>query len=194
MRTWPTVLSFSRVVLTIIVICALVMEVSIFVSVILFAIAALTDFFDGYLARRWNVQTEFGAKADMVADRVLWIGTAITTVSVFGSKGILTALDYSQMVALMTREIITAPFALCALVRGCAFPSARRVAKITTGVQGFALPAFLLSIFFPMLRAISIPLATIVAVFGLLSARHYIRDTGNFSTKKVAPRSNENRG
>ena len=38
---------------------------------LLFAAASLTDWFDGYLARRLNVSTRFGRLADPLADRLL---------------------------------------------------------------------------------------------------------------------------
>jgi CDP-diacylglycerol--glycerol-3-phosphate 3-phosphatidyltransferase len=37
----------------------------------LFAAAALTDQVDGYLARRWRVESEFGKLADPLADRLM---------------------------------------------------------------------------------------------------------------------------
>lgn len=37
----------------------------------LFLVAAITDFFDGYLARRDNLETPFGAFLDPVADKVM---------------------------------------------------------------------------------------------------------------------------
>ena len=36
-----------------------------------FAGAALTDQFDGYLARRWHVESAFGKVADPLADRLM---------------------------------------------------------------------------------------------------------------------------
>ena len=42
---------------------------------IFFAAAALTDQLDGYLARRWHVESTFGKVADPLADRLM-IGTA----------------------------------------------------------------------------------------------------------------------
>lgn len=41
------------------------------VSALIFCIAAITDWFDGFLARRWNQSTRFGAFLDPVADKVL---------------------------------------------------------------------------------------------------------------------------
>lgn len=42
-----------------------------FVCASIFCVAAITDWFDGYLARRWNQSTRFGAFLDPVADKVL---------------------------------------------------------------------------------------------------------------------------
>ena len=44
-------------------------------AAIFFAAAALTDQLDGYLARRWHVESRFGKVADPLADRLM-IGTA----------------------------------------------------------------------------------------------------------------------
>ena len=43
---------------------------------IVFGIAAITDQIDGWLARRWNVESEFGKYADPLADRLM-IGSAV---------------------------------------------------------------------------------------------------------------------
>ena len=44
----------------------------------LFLVAAITDFLDGWLARRWNLVTAFGRVADPFADKVLIAGSLIT--------------------------------------------------------------------------------------------------------------------
>ena len=56
-----------------------------------FACAALTDQLDGYLARRWHVESSFGKVADPLADRLM-IGTAAVLMLATGRIPILAAL------------------------------------------------------------------------------------------------------
>jgi len=58
---------------------------------IFFAAAAFTDQLDGYLARRWNVESGFGKIADPLADRLM-IGTAVVLMWATGRIPLLAAL------------------------------------------------------------------------------------------------------
>jgi CDP-diacylglycerol--glycerol-3-phosphate 3-phosphatidyltransferase len=53
-----------------------------FAAAVVFVVAALTDFLDGYLARRWQITTSLGAFLDTVADKVLVAGTLIALVEI----------------------------------------------------------------------------------------------------------------
>jgi CDP-diacylglycerol---glycerol-3-phosphate 3-phosphatidyltransferase len=49
-------------------------------ATVAFAIASITDYVDGWIARRWNMVTSFGKVADPIADKAL-IGTALILLS-----------------------------------------------------------------------------------------------------------------
>ena len=58
---------------------------------IFFAAAAFTDQVDGYLARRWHVESAFGKVADPLADRLM-IGTAVVLMLATGRLPLLAGL------------------------------------------------------------------------------------------------------
>ena len=48
------------------------------IAVLVFAVAAISDFFDGYLARKYNQSTRLGAALDPIADKFLITGALVT--------------------------------------------------------------------------------------------------------------------
>lgn len=49
----------------------IVIDITYIIAGILFIIASLTDFLDGYIARKYNLVTDFGKMIDAIADKVL---------------------------------------------------------------------------------------------------------------------------
>lgn len=80
----PNLLAIIRIALTLVVIALILSDQSWSqpVAAVLFVIAALTDFADGYLARRWKITTTLGAFLDTVADKVLVAGSLIALVAI----------------------------------------------------------------------------------------------------------------
>lgn len=72
-----------------------------FVCALIFVVAAVTDWFDGYLARRLKQTTRFGAFLDPVADKVM-VATALVLVTEYYHVWWVT-LPAATMIA---REII----------------------------------------------------------------------------------------
>ncbi|WP_339057350.1 CDP-diacylglycerol--glycerol-3-phosphate 3-phosphatidyltransferase [Candidatus Regiella endosymbiont of Tuberolachnus salignus] len=69
----PTWLTLLRIILIPFFVLAfyLPLEWAPMVSAIIFIFAAMTDWFDGFLARRWGQTTRFGAFLDPVADKIM---------------------------------------------------------------------------------------------------------------------------
>ena len=106
---------------------------------ILFVIAALTDWVDGYLARRWNAMTRWGAILDPIADKILVTGTIL---------GLLTSGTVSQ-IAIPSGLILFREFAVSALretTAGHVTLEVTLLAKWKTTLQLVALGAQLIAL------------------------------------------------
>ncbi|MGD9164951.1 MAG: CDP-diacylglycerol--glycerol-3-phosphate 3-phosphatidyltransferase, partial [Chromatiales bacterium] len=69
----PNILTLLRIVLipVFVLLFYLPVEWARFSCALVFGIAAVTDWFDGYLARRWGQVSPFGAFLDPVADKLM---------------------------------------------------------------------------------------------------------------------------
>jgi len=182
--TLPTFLNISRIILTFVVVYMIITHRNIIFIVMIFAIAAITDWFDGRIARKYSLVSDFGAKADMVADRFLWVGTALAFFIIFGINEKLDSIHGIQLLLIMIREIITAPSAVVAFFSGRGFPDVRYIAKVTTFSQGFALPSLMLSIYYSSWMYFSLPVSIFTGVVGIISGFYYINDVQNMQEKK----------
>ncbi len=72
----------------------------ILLAAIIFVLAAITDFFDGYLARKMNVTSEWGAFADPLADKFL-------TTSVFIAFVIIKIVPLWMVAIILLRDFST---------------------------------------------------------------------------------------
>jgi CDP-diacylglycerol--glycerol-3-phosphate 3-phosphatidyltransferase len=79
-----------------------------------FAVAAITDQVDGYLARRWHVESEFGKYADPLADRLM-IDAAIVLLWLEGR------LPWPALAIILVRDVVLVGGSRFAIARGYAF-------------------------------------------------------------------------
>jgi CDP-diacylglycerol--glycerol-3-phosphate 3-phosphatidyltransferase len=81
-----TRITFARVVLVPVIMWLLLEKPGVShaygIAATLFAIAAVTDFLDGFLARRWRATTTLGSFLDTTADKLLVSGVLIALVAV----------------------------------------------------------------------------------------------------------------
>lgn len=71
-----------------------------FSAAIIFIIAAVTDWFDGYLARRWNQTSAFGAFLDPVADKLMVAGALLVLVQLGRVHAILGFIIIGREIAI----------------------------------------------------------------------------------------------
>ncbi len=83
----PNLLTLLRVVLipVIVVVYYLPYHWTLMASAVIFLLAGITDWFDGYLARRLNQSTPFGAFLDPVADKLMVAVVLVMLVETYAS-------------------------------------------------------------------------------------------------------------
>lgn len=97
------------------------------VATILFGVAAVTDFLDGYLARKYNLVTVFGKIMDPVADKFL-------TLSAFFMLAKQGLVAFWMVAVIAVREVLITFLRLTAMRQGVVL-AAERSGKIKTVLQ-----------------------------------------------------------
>ena len=72
MKHIPNILTFARILILPILIVLILSDtaLALWIAFGLYVFASLTDFFDGYLARKWNVQSAVGTFLDPISDKI----------------------------------------------------------------------------------------------------------------------------
>ena len=143
-------------------------------ALLLFVSAAITDFFDGYLARLWKQQTKFGAMLDPIADKLL------VSVSLLMLAGDGTIGGWSMIAAIiiLCREILVSGLREFLAELQVSVP-VTQLAKWKTTVQLIAI-AFLLAgpagdTVFPYTTDIGLVALWLAAVLTLYTGYDYFR-------------------
>ena len=91
------------------------------ISAVVFALAAFTDFLDGYIARKYKLVTDLGKFLDPIADKVL-VSTALIVILIPPQNFNILPINawyVAVMVAIiMARELIVSAFRLIAASKG----------------------------------------------------------------------------
>ncbi|WBF65715.1 MAG: CDP-diacylglycerol--glycerol-3-phosphate 3-phosphatidyltransferase [Candidatus Kinetoplastibacterium crithidii] len=141
------------------------------VSLILFILAALTDWLDGWLARRLNQTTSFGAFLDPVADKLMVCSSLIILLK-------LGRVDILITLIIIGREItVSALREWMAIMGARASVAVNRMGKIKTLFQMIAIPCLLygrvfLGMNFMCIGTWLIIMSSILTVWSML---YYIR-------------------
>ena len=104
MRLIPNFLSFLRIFFVLPIIYTLQSELYL-LAAFLFFLSSITDFMDGYLARRYELESELGAFLDLIADKILVVTILVWLVFIYSNLA-LTILS----ILIILREIIITSF------------------------------------------------------------------------------------
>lgn len=137
MLNLPNILTISRILAVPLLVVVLLtkpkFEYQAFVGLGLFLLASLTDFLDGYLARRRRQITKLGQLLDPAADKILISAALISLVELHGADG--RPLAPAWMVLLMiSREFAVSGLRSFAAVEGQVIP-ANWTGKVKTVTQ-----------------------------------------------------------
>ena len=133
----PNQLTALRFVLSIVLFILISNEQWVSCAVV-FAVAAFTDWLDGFLARRWNLGSTLGRNLDPLVDKILICGAFIFLLPVAGAN-----VDPWMVTVVVTRELVVTSLRSFIENRGGSFGAAWP-GKLKMGLQCAALLAVFL--------------------------------------------------
>lgn len=150
------ILTFSRIFIAIFIPCFIFMgrsdfllldvKIVYFVSFILFILAALSDFLDGWIARKKSQESEIGRILDPVADKLLVILTLVPILINFNH-----ILIYFPSIIIIFREILVSGLRE-SLKSNDLILEVTKLSKWKTASQLIAVSSLLLFLSFPILN------------------------------------------
>ena len=164
----PNKLTVLRMVLVPFFVATLLMsgtnEVMKWPALILFVVASLTDFADGYIARKYNLITNFGKFMDPLADKILTISGMICLIE-------LGRIPSWIVIIIVAREFIISGFRLVAAENGVVI-AANYWGKFKTTFQMIMIILMIMNI--PQLQILTNIVMWIALALTLISLWTYI--------------------
>lgn len=141
-----------------------------YIATFIFILASLTDAMDGYLARRYNIITNFGKFMDPLADKLL---VSCTMIAILGMKDAIVPLQPLIVILIISREFFITGFRTIAAEKNIVI-SAGNSGKIKTIVQMFMIIVLLLNINTTIFIYLSHILIWASAILTIFSAIDYL--------------------
>ncbi len=133
----PTLLTLLRILLSFLIVVLLLIDsrTARLCALGLFLVAAVTDWLDGYLARRWRQSSGTGALLDPIADKILVLGLLV-------ALAYLGVLPGWMVLLIAGREVLVTAVRLLALTRHVVLAAAaegkqKTVSQMVTIVVAF---------------------------------------------------------
>ncbi len=169
----PNMLTLSRIVAIPLVVACFWLDRgwAQWLSMILFVIAAVTDWFDGYFARRYHQISRFGRFLDPIADKLLVAAALVMLVD----SGTLRGLNVLAALIILAREILVSGLREFLAELRVGLPVSQ-LAKWKTGAQMVAIAALLVGdAASPLVPQVGIVLIWVAAALTLITGYDYLR-------------------
>jgi len=157
----PTILTLSRIVL--IPFFVLTVQGPPILGAVVFSIASITDFLDGYLARRSGQITKFGIIMDPLADKLLVISALIVLVD-------MERIGVEIAIILIVREFLVTGLRVVALSKDIVIPAEMGGKLKTTAQITAVLCLILMGTFFDNLPVDLYDIGTVILWIALVLA------------------------
>lgn len=171
----PNKLTLFRIILTPLLVFFLLYDFrfSPLIALVIFAVASVTDFLDGKIARKYGLVTDFGKFLDPIADKIVVLSALIC----FISEGLCSPV---AVIIVIFREFIISSLRLIA-ASGSVVLAAGLSGKIKTATQMISITAVLAMLSFRSLsgggfhvETVSLALTWLTAAVALYSGVEYI--------------------
>jgi cardiolipin synthase len=142
-------------------------------AAVLFIVACITDFFDGYFARQWKQVSAFGRFFDPVADKLL----VSTILLMLCGVGIISGIHLLAATIILAREIIVSGLREFMSQMQLIIP-VTKYAKWKTGMQMLSISCLLCSAMFPdiiILKRTGIVLLWFAVLMTIFTGARYLR-------------------
>ncbi len=166
----PNRLSVARIIMA--PVCMVLIAYPVFgdivtpiVALLLFTAASLTDMFDGKIARKRGLVTDFGKFVDPVADKMLILGTMFSLVLARRDDAVAASVIFWFAFVIFVREIgITS---IRAVIMGRVDVAANKCGKAKTTVQMIALHVAIVEPLFIRITGVNTMYIPTMALLGL---------------------------
>lgn len=178
MKNVPNILSLIRIIIVPIFLVFIFVDFcafNLYIAFALFVIGAVTDFLDGYIARKYNLVTNIGKFLDPIADKILMLSGLISLIYVQFRFGIYPIeFAYVTLISvfiILARDYIVDAVRQIASTQGKVIP-ADKFGKIKTIIQDIALP--LLILYFALILNSGLANGGFVYYFGIFAYSLYL--------------------
>ena len=139
----PNLLTILRVIMTFVAVVLLCIDIRFFAlaSFIIYCAAGATDWFDGYLARKYNIVTTFGKFMDALSDKIMVVSMFMALFA-FNLYSWFTVPALFCAIVSITREFYVSGIRMLASKEGIVM-AAETLGKYTAAFQMYSIGAIL---------------------------------------------------